>query len=97
MVSLVISYFCIKVRIFINHKVSHYLLIIYSILIISNYRWFMETTSFISTKVAKKLLKVLIKVLKNSVDKRNNELIRINDIFGNCEELAKFYIQPDCQ
>ncbi|OBU14252.1 effector protein PipB [Photobacterium aquimaris] len=57
----------------------------------------METTSFISTKVATKLLKVLIKVLKNSVDKRNNELVRINDIFGNCEELAKFYIQPDCQ
>ncbi|HIF9103148.1 TPA: pentapeptide repeat-containing protein [Photobacterium damselae] len=57
----------------------------------------METTSFISTKVATKLLKTLTQVLKNSVDKRNKELVRINDIFGNCEELAKFYIQPDCQ
>lgn len=57
----------------------------------------METTSFISTTVATKLLKSLTKVLKNSVDKRNKELVRINDIFGNCEELAKFYIQPNCQ
>ncbi|EGR3033094.1 pentapeptide repeat-containing protein [Vibrio vulnificus] len=57
----------------------------------------METTSFISTKVATKLLKALTQVLKNSVDKRNKELVRINDVFGNCEELAKFYIQPDCQ
>ncbi|WP_299144025.1 pentapeptide repeat-containing protein [uncultured Vibrio sp.] len=24
-------------------------------------------------------------------------MVRINDVFGNCEELAKFYIQPDCQ
>ncbi len=23
--------------------------------------------------------------------------LRFNDIFGNCKELAKFYIQPDCQ
>ncbi|OEF23163.1 pentapeptide repeat-containing protein [Vibrio rumoiensis] len=57
----------------------------------------METTSFISTKVATKLLKALTQVLKNSVDKRNKELVRINDVFGNCEELAKFYIQPECQ
>ncbi|MHC6529488.1 pentapeptide repeat-containing protein [Vibrio proteolyticus] len=57
----------------------------------------METTSFISTKVATKLLKALTQVLKNSVDNRNKELVRINDVFGNCEELAKFYIQPDCQ
>ncbi|MDH5887797.1 pentapeptide repeat-containing protein [Vibrio splendidus] len=57
----------------------------------------MEATSFISTKMATKLLTVLTKVLKNNVDKRNKELVRINDIFGNCEELAKFYIQPNCQ
>jgi uncharacterized protein YjbI with pentapeptide repeats len=57
----------------------------------------METTSFISTKVATKLIKALTKVLKNNVDKRSAELVKINDIFGNCEELAKFYIQPNCQ
>ncbi|MGI1998688.1 pentapeptide repeat-containing protein [Shewanella frigidimarina] len=57
----------------------------------------MEATSFISTKVASKLLKILTKVLKSNVDKRNKELVRINDIFGNCGELAKFYIQPNCQ
>ncbi|XQF94038.1 hypothetical protein ACOBV9_22040 (plasmid) [Pseudoalteromonas espejiana] len=57
----------------------------------------MEATSFISTKVATKLLKVLTKVLKSNIDKRNQELVRINDIFGNFEELAKFYIQPNCQ
>jgi len=57
----------------------------------------MEATSFISTKVATKLLKVLTKVLKSNIDQRNQELVKINDIFGNCEELAKFYIQPNCQ
>ncbi|MCJ8351965.1 pentapeptide repeat-containing protein [Moritella sp.] len=57
----------------------------------------MEATSFISTKVATKLLKVLTKVLKSNIDQRNQELVKINDIFGNCEELAKFYIQPSCQ
>lgn len=57
----------------------------------------MEATSFISTKVATKLLKILTKVLKSNVDKRNQELVRINDVFGDCEELAKFYIQPNCQ
>ncbi len=57
----------------------------------------METTSFISTKVATKLLKALTSVLKNNIDNRNRELIRINDVFGDCQELAKFYIQPDCQ
>ncbi|MFQ1632902.1 pentapeptide repeat-containing protein [Aeromonas veronii] len=57
----------------------------------------METISFISTKVATKLLKALTGVLKNNIDNRNGELIRINDVFGDCQELAKFYIQPDCQ
>jgi uncharacterized protein YjbI with pentapeptide repeats len=57
----------------------------------------MEPASFISTKVAGKLLKILSKVLKTNVDKRNQDLVRINDVFGNCEELAKFYIQPNCQ
>ena len=57
----------------------------------------MEVSSFISTKVATKLIKVLSKVLKNSVDKRNQELIKMNDVFGNCEELSRFYVQPHCQ
>lgn len=57
----------------------------------------MEATSFISTQMASKLLKLLTKVINSNIDKRNQELIRINDIFGDCEELAKFYIQPNCQ
>mgnify|MGYP000641242839 CR=1 FL=1 len=57
----------------------------------------MEATSFISTQMASKLLKLLTKILKSNIDKRNQELVRINDIFGDCEALAKFYIQPDCQ
>jgi hypothetical protein len=57
----------------------------------------MEATSFISTKVASKLLRLLTKILKNNADKRSQELVRINDVFGDCGELAKFYIQPDCQ
>ena len=55
----------------------------------------MGTTSFISTKVATELLKALTRVLKNNIDNRNSELIRINDVFGDCQVLAKFYIQPD--
>lgn len=57
----------------------------------------MDSTSFISTKMAAKLLKILSQVLNNSVDKRNQELVRINDVFGDCEQLAKYYIQPFCQ
>jgi uncharacterized protein YjbI with pentapeptide repeats len=57
----------------------------------------MEATSFISTKIATKLLKILLKVLKTNIDKRNQELVRMNDVFGNCGELAQFYIQPNCQ
>ncbi|MGK0247584.1 MAG: hypothetical protein ACI910_000307 [Oleispira sp.] len=57
----------------------------------------MEATSFISTKVASKLLRLLTKILKNNADNRSQELVRINDVFGDCGELAKFYIQPDCQ
>lgn len=57
----------------------------------------MEASSFISTKVASQLLKLLSKVLKNNADKRSQELVRINDVFGDCEELAKYYIQPHCQ
>ncbi|MFT5592961.1 MAG: hypothetical protein ACI8SR_001327 [Oceanicoccus sp.] len=57
----------------------------------------MEGTSFITTKLASSLLGRLTKILKNRSDSRNKELININDIFGDCESLAKFYIQPDCQ
>ena len=57
----------------------------------------MEATSFISTQMASKLLKLLTKILKSNVDARNKELVRINDIFGDCGELARFYIQPNCQ
>lgn len=57
----------------------------------------MEPASFISTQSVAKLLSFLTKSIKSNIDKRNQELIRINDVFGNCLELAKFYIQPNCQ
>ena len=57
----------------------------------------MEATSFISTKISSKLFKLLTKSLKSSIDQRNKELVRINDVFGNCLELAKYYVQPSCQ
>lgn len=57
----------------------------------------MEPKTFISAKVASKLLHLLVKCLNKSFDNRNKELIRISDTFGNCIDLAQYYIQPNCQ
>lgn len=57
----------------------------------------MDGSSFISAELISKLLRLLTKVIKSGADSRSKELIRINDVFGDCQELARFYIQPNCQ
>jgi uncharacterized protein YjbI with pentapeptide repeats len=56
-----------------------------------------EVLTYISPKVLAKLLKPLIAVYKKVHDERTKAFIRIDDIFGNSRDLAKYYIEPDCQ
>ncbi|NQZ08802.1 MAG: pentapeptide repeat-containing protein [Algicola sp.] len=56
-----------------------------------------EPVTFISSKSLGKLLKALTKAWNKITGDRKKELIRINDNFGNCEDLARYYIEPNCQ
>jgi hypothetical protein len=52
-----------------------------------------QLLTFISVDWIKPLWKELLRIR----DDRTQELARIGDIFGNPLELAKYYIEPDCQ
>ena len=54
-------------------------------------------TTYISAKTLPKLLKPLVKVLKDKQDARQQAIIHIGDHFGNPEALAEFYIEPNGQ
>lgn len=54
-------------------------------------------TTYISAKTLPKLLKPLVKVLKDKQDERQQAIIHIGDHFGNPEALAEFYIEPNGQ
>ena len=53
--------------------------------------------TFISVKMLPKLIKPLVAEFKNSVNKRNKAITYLQDTFGDCESLAKYYIEPDSQ
>ncbi|NPU93747.1 MAG: effector protein PipB [Gammaproteobacteria bacterium] len=56
-----------------------------------------EPLIFTSSESIVAIVKSLVKILKSKHDERKDELTRINDIFGNCEALARYYIEPNGQ
>jgi len=48
---------------------------------------------FLSSKLLPELLKKLVSIRM----KRSAEIQKINDVFGDCENLANYYVEPNCQ
>lgn len=48
---------------------------------------------FISSKLLPKLIKKLVSIRAE----RSAEIQKINDVFGDCENLANYYVEPNCQ
>jgi len=55
------------------------------------------TPEFISSKYLLSLLKPLTKALKLKSGERYLELEKVNDVFGSSQELARYYVEPNCQ